>query len=138
MGERLTPSTWSGTVGFPNTGTYCDRNYYLGGSPLKKTLAAALTLGVSVAIPLSAAPADASHQDRDRTYSSCKSLNRDFTHGVGARGAVDKTSGMRVRNFTRNTRVYRLNNGPRTEGAPVGKGQYDLDRDNDGIACEKA
>jgi len=108
------------------------------GISLQETLAAVLALGVSVAIPLSAAPADASHQGRDRTYSSCDSLNKDFRHGVGRRGAVDKTSGMRVRNFTRNTRVYLLNNGPRTSGAAVGKGQYDLDRDNDGIACEKA
>ena len=119
------------------TGTYYDRNYYVGGSPLKKALAAALALGMSVAIPLSAAPADASHQGKDRTYSSCESLNRDFRHGVGRRGAVDQTSGTRVTNFTRNTTVYRLNNGPRTPGAEPGKGQYDLDRDNDGIACEK-
>lgn len=83
------------------------------------------------------APADASHQGRDRTYSSCKSLNRDFHHGVGRRGAVDSTSGKRVTSFTRNGRVYFLNNGPRTPGAGTGSGQYDLDRDNDGIACEK-
>ena len=105
---------------------------------MKKTLAAALAVGASVAIPLSAAPADASHQGKDRTYSSCDSLNKDFRHGVGRRGAVDKTSGKRVTTFTRNTTVYLLNNGPRTDGAAVGKGQYDLDRDNDGIACEKA
>lgn len=97
-------------------------------------VAATIFAGTAVAV----GPANASHQGKDRTYSSCKSLNRDFAHGVGRRGAVDRTSGTRVTNFTRNTTVYLLNNGPRTSGAAPGQGQYDLDADNDGIACEKA
>jgi len=46
---------------------------------------------------------------------------------VGLRGAVDKTSGVRVTNFYRNGDAYRL--ADRHNGG--------LDRDHDGIACEK-
>jgi hypothetical protein len=35
--------------------------------------------------------------------------------------------------FYRSAKVYKMNNGPRNERT----GAYDLDRDNDGIACEK-
>ncbi|RYU14818.1 excalibur calcium-binding domain-containing protein [Nocardioides iriomotensis] len=103
-----------------------------------KTKLSAAVLAITATTTLSiSGPAEADHQGQDRTYPSCKSLNRDFKHGVGRRGAVDKTSSERVTNFTRNTRVYLLNDGPRTPGAAMGQGQYDLDRDNDGIACEK-
>jgi hypothetical protein len=45
-------------------------------------------------------------------------------HGVGKRGAHDHTSGRPVTNFFRNNRLYAANTS--------------LDRDRDGIACEKA
>ena len=55
--------------------------------------------------------------------SQIAALNKDYRHGVGRFGAHDKTSGTPVKNFTRNNKVYRLND--------------ESDRDKDGIACEK-
>lgn len=63
-----------------------------------------------------------------RRFKNCTALNRVYKHGLGKRGAVDRAAGKRkakpVRNFTVNTRLY--NAQPRS-----------LDRDRDGIACEK-
>ena len=57
------------------------------------------------------------------TYRNCRALNRAYPHGVGRYGARDHTSGTPVANFRRSNRLYRLNRG--------------VDRDKDGIACEK-
>ncbi len=55
---------------------------------------------------------------------SCKTVNAKYPHGVGRPGARDKTSrGAGVTNFTRNKKLYERYRG--------------LDRDHDGIACEK-
>ncbi|GAA2515022.1 hypothetical protein GCM10010201_09100 [Pilimelia columellifera subsp. columellifera] len=58
-------------------------------------------------------------------YASCYQLNRDYPHGVGLRGARDRTRwGERpVWNFERNNWVYRQNR--------------HLDYDRDGISCER-
>jgi hypothetical protein len=58
-------------------------------------------------------------------YPNCAALNRVFAQGVGRPGAVDKTSPNRSRviGFTVNAAAYNLNR--------------HLDRDNDGIACER-
>ena len=67
-------------------------------------------------------------------YSNCRALNQDYPHGVGKHGARDKTSDPpRVTNFTRNNKVYAYNDGK----APRHTRERNLDRDNDGIACEK-
>ncbi|SDS97548.1 Excalibur calcium-binding domain-containing protein [Friedmanniella luteola] len=66
-----------------------------------------------------------------RTYKSCTALVKDFPHGVGRFNAKDKTTTTPVTNFKVAVTTYYLNNGPRAGS------QYDLDRDNDGIACEK-
>jgi hypothetical protein len=59
-----------------------------------------------------------------RRYSNCKALNRRYAHGVGRRGARDRTkSGDPVTNFLRNNLLYRQNR--------------HLDRDKDYVACEK-
>jgi Excalibur calcium-binding domain len=58
-----------------------------------------------------------------RQYSNCKALNRRYPHGVGRRGARDRTSGRPVTTFLRNNRLYERNR--------------HLDRDKDRIACEK-
>jgi hypothetical protein len=59
-----------------------------------------------------------------RKYPRCKALNRVYPHGVGRRGARDRTkSGDPVTNFKRSNVLYRLNR--------------HLDRDNDKVACEK-
>jgi Excalibur calcium-binding domain len=59
-----------------------------------------------------------------RKYPNCKALNTRYRHGVGRRGARDKTkSGEPVTMFLRNNRLYERNR--------------HLDRDKDRIACEK-
>ena len=60
-------------------------------------------------------------------------MNRDYPHGVGRKGTRDSTSDQRVTNFRRSNRLYARNDGKGGE-PPL---EYDLDRDNDGIACEK-
>ena len=54
-------------------------------------------------------------------------MNRNYPHGVGHYGAHDKTTGVPVTNFKHSTRLYRL-------AMHYNRG---LDRDKDGIACEK-
>ncbi|BDD83969.1 hypothetical protein TPB0596_37320 [Tsukamurella pulmonis] len=56
-------------------------------------------------------------------YPNCKALNADYPHGVGEPGAVDSTSKTPVTTFTVDADLYKANDG--------------LDRDGDGIACEK-
>jgi hypothetical protein len=62
-----------------------------------------------------------------RLYKNCTNLNKRYPHGLGKLGARDHTSGTPVTNFKRSTRLYRL-------AMSYNKG---LDRDKDGIACEK-
>ena len=60
-------------------------------------------------------------------HDNCTNLNKKWPHGVGTRRAVDRTTGVRVTTFYRNNDAYwaaEHHNGT-------------LDRDNDGIACEK-
>jgi hypothetical protein len=67
-------------------------------------------------------------------YKNCTALNRDYPHGVGRSGAHDKTStGKPVADFKVSASLYAANDGK----APRKAGERDLDRDNDGIACEK-
>lgn len=70
---------------------------------------------------------------KPKAYPNCAALNKVYPHGVAkARTVVDKTtSSYKVRNFVVDAKTYALNDG---RVAPL---QYDLDRDNDGIACEK-
>jgi hypothetical protein len=60
-------------------------------------------------------------------WKNCTHVNKRYPHGVGKVGARDKTSGTPVTTFKRSTYLYktamRYNRG--------------LDRDKDGIACEK-
>ena len=64
-------------------------------------------------------------QAAPKRYGSCAKMNLDFPHGVGLRGAIDKTKdGDPVRNFAIKPDVYKVNQGR-------------LDRDKDKIACEK-
>lgn len=64
-----------------------------------------------------------------RSYDSCAALNTHYPHGVGRPGAVDHTSGTPVTTFLPDAALYSRNDG--------GAGEHDLDRDNDGIACER-
>lgn len=61
-------------------------------------------------------------------WKNCTNVNKRYPHGVGRVGAVDKTSGTPIRNFKRSNTLYRT---------AMSKNRG-LDRDKDGIACEKA
>ena len=96
---------------------------------LKKLLIASLAASAVVlsatAVPASAAPAP-------KSYKNCTELNKVYPHGVGKKGARDKTSGKPVITFRVDNTLYSYN-----DGGARHWGEYDLDRDNDGIACEK-
>jgi hypothetical protein len=110
----------STTITASKTGTW--RAVYQGSSTISPATSAGDTVKV---IPPPVAP---------KSYPTCSVLNKVYPHGVGRSGARDHTSGGPVTNFTVNTKAYNLNNGPHKAGT---KTDYDLDRDNDGIACEK-
>jgi hypothetical protein len=93
---------------------------------LKKLLIASLA-GTAVVLSATAVPATAA--PAPKSYKNCTELNKVYPHGVGKKGAWDRTSGKRVTTFRVDNTLYYLNDG--------GFRQYDLDRDNDGIACEK-
>ena len=60
-------------------------------------------------------------------HDNCTNLNKKWPHGVGRMKAVDKTTGIKVKNFFHSNKAYwaaENHNGT-------------LDRDNDGIACEQ-
>ena len=61
-------------------------------------------------------------------YKNCTTLNKRYPNGVGKAHARDHTSGTPATNFVRSDRLYR-------RAMSYNRG---LDRDKDGIACEKA
>ena len=70
----------------------------------------------------------AAHAATPAVYANCTNLNRSYPHGLGRSGAVDHvSSGRPVTTFTRNTARY-------NQAMSYNRG---LDRDHDGIACEK-
>ena len=93
-----------------------------------KLVAAAATLAIAATLSM-APPADAAA----RHFKSCTAMNKVYPHGVGLSGAHDHSSSTPVTNFKRSGPLYRANNGPRNQST----GEYDLDRDNDHVACEK-
>jgi hypothetical protein len=60
-------------------------------------------------------------------WKNCTIVNKRFPHGVGKLRAHDRTSGTPVTNFRRSTLIY-------LRAMHYNRG---LDRDKDGIACEK-
>lgn len=58
---------------------------------------------------------------------NCTELNKKYKHGVGKKNARDKTTGKPVTTFTRSDQDYKT----------AMKHNKGLDRDKDGIACEK-
>jgi len=84
----------------------------------------AILLVVSLAVALAAGTTAAAVPP---LYKNCTNLNKRYPHGLGRLGARDKTSGEPVTSFKRSTRLYRI-------AISYNKG---LDRDKDGIACEK-
>lgn len=87
-------------------------------------LLAAAALAVTALTAAAPAPAGAS----GGIFDNCTAFNEKFPHGVGRKGAVDKTSGTPVTTFLRSNQKY----------ATAMRQNDDLDRDGDKIACEKA
>jgi hypothetical protein len=60
-------------------------------------------------------------------WKNCTQVNKRYPHGIGKAKAHDKTSGTPVTTFKRSTQLYEV------------AMHYNraLDRDHDGIACEK-
>lgn len=98
--------------------------------PPMRLASLALAAGIALSVPVASAHAAESSTTasaatvKPKAYKNCTALNKVYKHGVGRSGARDKTSGKRVTNFRVNTKVYNLN-------------KKRLDRDKDGIACEK-
>jgi hypothetical protein len=61
-------------------------------------------------------------------YKNCTNLNKKYPHGIGRAHARDHSSGSHVTTFFRSDRLYRV-------AMSYNRG---LDRDKDGIACERA
>lgn len=93
--------------------------------------ALAVGAGLPAAVPATAAapsaPALVLPSAVKYKFKNCTALNKVYPHGVGKSNAKDKTKGKRVTNFKHSTSLYKKVIGYR-------KG---LDRDKDGIACEK-
>jgi hypothetical protein len=87
-----------------------------------------LVLTVTLLATSSSSAARAARTSTPALLKNCTHLNAKYHHGVGEFGARDHTSGVPVTNFFHSTLLYnkamRYNRG--------------LDRDKDGIACEKA
>lgn len=106
------------------------------GSAIVGCALAALPLaGVSPAVAEAAPQAGtavlpaAKSSSKKALYKNCTALNKKYKHGLGKSGAKDKVSGKSkpVTNFKRSTKLYK-------EAMSYNRG---LDRDKDGIACEK-
>ena len=86
-----------------------------------------LLVAVVVGLAVLSASASAAREVIPYRWKNCTVVNKRFPHGVGKLRAHDKTTGTPVTNFRRSTALYltamRYNRG--------------LDRDKDGIACEK-
>jgi Excalibur calcium-binding domain len=91
----------------------------------RRALSAVVVAAVAAAgLTVTASPASAAVPAK---YKNCTALQKYYPHGVGRSTARDKTSGKPVTTFKRSTKLY-------TAAIKANKG---LDRDKDGIACEK-
>jgi hypothetical protein len=88
----------------------------------RKPLAAIACSGFVVAALASAATAA-----MPQAYKNCTTLNRPYPHGIGKDAARDHTAGEPVATFKRSNTLYRI----------AMQDNRGLDRDKDGIACEK-
>ena len=92
-------------------------------SSTKRLAALALSIGLATASTAVIAPAEA---HTTGIHDNCTNFNRTYPHGVGRVGARDR--GGDVTTFKRSNKIYNT----------AERHNSDLDRDNDGIACEKA
>jgi hypothetical protein len=90
--------------------------------------ATAVAVAAALLLSASASPSLASSEAMPALYKNCTNLNKKYPHGLGKLKARDRTSGTRpVTNFKRSTKLYNL-------AMSYNRG---LDRDKDGVACEK-
>ena len=85
-------------------------------------------LAVLLVLGLGGSLASAASARIPARWKNCTVVNKRYPHGVGRIGAVDKTAGEPVTNFTHSNYLYRT-------AMRYNRG---LDRDKDGIACEKS
>jgi hypothetical protein len=86
-----------------------------------------LLIAVVAGLVVLAASASAAREAIPARWKNCTIVNKRFPHGVGKLRAHDKTTGTPVRNFRSSTALY-------LTAMHYNRG---LDRDKDGIACEK-
>jgi hypothetical protein len=86
-----------------------------------------LLIAVVAGVVVLAATASAAREAIPARWKNCTVVNKRFPHGVGKLRAHDKTTGTPVTNFRRSTALY-------LTAMHYNRG---LDRDKDGIACEK-
>lgn len=113
-----------------------------GGNHMVRKIIASVAFGSVLLLPLAAAgPGDAVAAQpslvgaaalpsgRTGVYKNCTAFNAKYKHGVGKKGAKDKVSGKSkpVTTFKRSTAIYKK----------AMANNSGLDRDKDGVACEK-
>jgi hypothetical protein len=95
-------------------------------------LAAIVAVGMAaVGLGAGQAPAATHAAAIPYLWQNCTHVHTKYRHGVGKVGAHDRTTGTPVTTFYRSTRLY---NSAMSYNSARG---YNLDRDHDGIACEK-
>jgi hypothetical protein len=102
-----------------------------GGRAMNITRSGVGALVAAVAIVLGVAPVPAATGAVPSLWKNCTNVHKKYPHGVGKLYARDKTSGTPVTTFKRSTRLYNIAKSYNSERG------YNLDRDKDGIACEK-
>jgi hypothetical protein len=96
------------------------------------TTAVAAAIGIAgVGFGAGQAPAANGEAAIPYLWQNCTHVHTKYRHGVGKVGAHDRTSGTPVTTFYRSTRLYNIAMSYNRERG------YNLDRDRDGIACEK-
>jgi hypothetical protein len=88
---------------------------------------ATILLLLAAVFAASGAAANASQARIPAKWKNCTAVNKRYPHGVGRNKAHDHTSGVPVTNFKHSTRLYKI----------AMHYNKSLDRDRDGIACEK-
>jgi len=88
---------------------------------------ARLLVVLVAALTISVASVSAARETIPHKWKNCTIVNQRYPHGVGKRFAHDRTTGTPVTNFRRSTALY-------LTAMHYNRG---LDRDKDGIACEK-
>src|SRR5436190_7123586 len=95
-------------------------------------IAAAIALCMAaVGLGIAQAPAATNAATIPYLWQNCTHVHTKYRHGVGKVGAHDRTTGTPVTTFYRSTRLYNI-----AASYNSARG-YNLDRDHDGIACEK-